>query len=178
MGKPMPKRRADCHPDRPHRARGMCNACYQSFKLTPEFDRRGRVRTINTCGHLDRRHVGHGKCPACYARHLRETDPKYCKESRKDEEMRRRYGIGTTERDRIIHEQGGECAICRRRFDEKRKPHIDHCHEDGYIRGVLCFTCNKALGMFGDNEAGIERVLDYFHRPSKWYQPNRPVDWW
>lgn len=178
MGKPIPKRKADCHPDRLHRARGMCNACYQAFKLTPEFDRCGRVRTTNTCGHLERRHIGHGKCAACYARYLRETNPKYSKAVRKDEEMRRRYGIGTAERDRIVREQEGRCAICREPFSERRKPHIDHCHKEGHIRGVLCFTCNKALGMFGDDEKGIARVLGYFHRPSRWYQPDRPVDWW
>jgi len=158
-------RMADCHPDRRHWCRGMCAECYGKYKLSEKFVLVGRVPTRNTCGHPDRKHVGHGMCGACYSRHLRATDPKYSKEVRRDEEMRRRYGFGVKERDEMIEAQGGVCEICKTPLGELTKPHIDHCHETGVVRGILCFKCNRALGMCGDNAEGLRKYLEYVERP-------------
>jgi hypothetical protein len=49
--------------------------------------------------------------------------------------------------------QGNRCAICRVEFDRedwKRRPNVDHCHETGRVRGVLCNKCNIGLGAFND----------------------------
>jgi len=42
-----------------------------------------------------------------------------------------------------------------------RKLAVDHCHETGVVRGLLCFRCNQALGNFGDNLEGINKVVEY-----------------
>jgi hypothetical protein len=48
----------------------------------------------------------------------------------------------------------------------RRAKHLDHCHETGIFRGWLCFDCNTSLGKFGDNLAGILRVVAYLLKPA------------
>jgi len=160
-GAPISNRKADCHPDRKHFTRGMCQPCYVKYKNSANFVRVGRQQTKITCGHEDGKHVGKGFCSSCYAKHLRATDPKYSKEARRNGETKRRYGITLSQRDEMIEMQGGACAICRKPFADNGVPHIDHCHSTGAVRGILCFTCNKGLGMFGDNQDGVQRALNY-----------------
>ena len=38
---------------------------------------------------------------------------------------------------------------------------VDHCHETGKIRGLLCHNCNRALGLFKDNVEFLERAILY-----------------
>lgn len=57
--------------------------------------------------------------------------------------LRRKYGITQDDVDRMVRAQGGRCAICRKR----KKLHVDHCHRTGKVRGMLCGTCNRAIGM-------------------------------
>ena len=53
--------------------------------------------------------------------------------------------------------QNGLCAICKRH----KKLHIDHDHETGNVRGLLCSPCNTTLGRAGDNEEGLMRFVSY-----------------
>lgn len=57
--------------------------------------------------------------------------------------------------------QNGECAICKQVPKTKRGLHLDHCHETGAIRGLLCHNCNVALGCFNDNPALMLRAIQY-----------------
>jgi len=58
---------------------------------------------------------------------------------------------------RLIAEQVGICPICL-----KPKPeHVDHDHATGAVRGVLCFTCNAALGQLRDDPAILRRAFRY-----------------
>lgn len=57
---------------------------------------------------------------------------------------------------------GKTCAICGRTEEEVGRPHhVDHCHQRGHVRGVLCEPCNRALGMFGDDPARLEAAATY-----------------
>jgi hypothetical protein len=62
----------------------------------------------------------------------------------------RRYGIGAAEFDELDAQQGGVCAICGRESPE----HVDHDHETGKVRGILCFNCNGGLGQFSVIRSG------------------------
>jgi len=55
------------------------------------------------------------------------------------------------------------CAICRTTDWNGRhaRPHIDHCHETGRVRGVLCSECNTGLGKFKDNPNLLRRAVEY-----------------
>ncbi|WP_329391128.1 endonuclease VII domain-containing protein [Streptomyces sp. NBC_01351] len=57
----------------------------------------------------------------------------------------------------MIAAQGGVCLICRK----APAVHVDHCHETGRVRGVLCFNCNTAIGKLGDDPDVARRVVTY-----------------
>lgn len=99
--------------------------------------------------HPDRRHFAKGQCRPCYA-----NDP-----VSKRRALLATYGLTVTAFDAMVATQGGRCAICRRVPDERL--HIDHDHETGAIRGLLCASCNRGLGLLGDDEARLEAALAY-----------------
>lgn len=73
--------------------------------------------------------------------------------------LRRRYGITQDDYERMLEEQGGACAICRATTSLRNgKPfpfHVDHDHETGKVRGLLCGPCNKALGLLGESNLAV-----------------------
>ncbi|MGW5778363.1 endonuclease domain-containing protein [Streptomyces sp. NPDC003863] len=71
--------------------------------------------------------------------------------------LKRQYGITEAERDQMIADQGGVCVICQ----EGPAEHVDHDHRTGKVRGVLCFSCNAALGQFKDRPDVIRRAAAY-----------------
>lgn len=74
--------------------------------------------------------------------------------------LRRRYGIGQADVDAMLATQGGLCAACK----TDRPQHVDHDHETGRVRGMLCFLCNQALGNVRDDIQRLHGLIDYLHR--------------
>jgi hypothetical protein len=76
--------------------------------------------------------------------------------------IERVYGL-TLEAYAVMYaSQNGQCVICSRPFEvAKRKPHVDHDHATGRVRGLLCTRCNAGLGMFGDNVSAMLKAADY-----------------
>ena len=68
------------------------------------------------------------------------------------------FGLELGEYDRMYNEQGGACYICRRPQDVL---HVDHNHKTGKVRGLLCRSCNFALGFLGDNPLWLEWAATY-----------------
>lgn len=58
---------------------------------------------------------------------------------------------------RLLDQQGGACAICERECELV----VDHCHQTGVVRGLLCGACNSGLGMLGDDLPSLEAALAY-----------------
>ncbi|WTR53838.1 endonuclease VII domain-containing protein [Streptomyces sp. NBC_00122] len=71
--------------------------------------------------------------------------------------LKRVYGITEAQHDEMIAAQGGLCCICLK----APAAHVDHCHETGRVRGVLCFNCNTAIGLLGDDPGTIQRAISY-----------------
>lgn len=65
--------------------------------------------------------------------------------------IKSKYGISEEKYLEMLTAQGNKCAICRTHFDELHMAHTDHCHTTGKVRGILCFTCNRGIGLFKDN---------------------------
>lgn len=65
--------------------------------------------------------------------------------------------------DRKFKEQDGKCAICNsQRYDRTlRRFAIDHCHKTNLTRGLLCSSCNRALGYFKDNQSILNNAIEY-----------------
>ena len=80
--------------------------------------------------------------------------------------LKARYGIDGDEYDRMMNEQNGLCAICGS-DQKKNRGHtlaVDHCHHSGIVRGLLCHTCNRAIGMLGDNTLLLAKALKYLSK--------------
>jgi Recombination endonuclease VII len=82
------------------------------------------------------------------------------KDEDRDAHLRRTFGFSTAEYEDLLARQGGGCAICGRR-PTKAALHVDHDHETGVIRGLLCVGCNNALGQFHDDPDLLSRATDY-----------------
>lgn len=100
-------------------------------------------------------------CLPCHNRIVRENRIEHHGSTR-DFHLKRRYGITSEEVAAMVEAQGGSCAICRVRPAE----HVDHDHETGDVRGILCFTCNVGLGNFGDEPSRLMLAYRYLTRPS------------
>lgn len=73
------------------------------------------------------------------------------------------YGITKEDYFALLNKQDNKCALCTKSLAgvPRRESPIDHCHETGRIRGILCMQCNVGLGLLGDNEEGLLRALKY-----------------
>ena len=77
-----------------------------------------------------------------------------------------RYGITEQQIWAALDEQQGRCAICQVSFADK--PYrIDHCHETGAFRGLLCDDCNTSIGKFGDDLHGVLAAVTYLLRAGR-----------
>ena len=68
------------------------------------------------------------------------------------------HGLIPQEYYRMLDEQHGACWICKR-ID--RKLRVDHDHQTGKVRGLLCSSCNTGLGMFADSTILLSNALAY-----------------
>lgn len=76
------------------------------------------------------------------------------------------YGITQDAYDNLLYKQNGVCAICGNPETVIIRGtlcplSVDHDHDTGAIRGLLCSTCNSALGLFKDNIENLSNAIDY-----------------
>ena len=74
------------------------------------------------------------------------------------------YDLTQAELDTMLAVQGGTCAICDLPPSGKGPNavlHIDHDHETGKVRGLLCQACNRGLGFFRDDPGRLIDAADY-----------------
>ena len=80
--------------------------------------------------------------------------------------LKRQYGLTFEEFDTMLSSQDNACAICGTKQPSKnrgrtRRFHVDHDHETGKVRGLLCKSCNIALGEIGDNIHTLKSMIEY-----------------
>lgn len=76
------------------------------------------------------------------------------------------YKIGLRDVEQMLINQNNLCAICQEvgfkmSYNVKSPLNVDHCHETGTVRGLLCHNCNRALGLFKDNVEWLKRSISY-----------------
>lgn len=134
---------ADC-PAAAMEGGSRCESCRESFRAR----RRDRVanRKCVDCG-MPLGDASGRKCAGCVAQ-------------ARENHLARKFGLTSADVDALVASQGGCCAICRR--DSGNAPwSVDHDHETGAVRGVLCSRCNTGLGLFADNPEWLEKAADY-----------------
>lgn len=87
----------------------------------------------------------------------RLADPEHLRWKREDA-MRRAYGLSSAEYEAMVEAQHGLCAICK---GAHRGPgvrlHVDHDHDTGRVRGLLCAPCNTFIGLA---DHSVDRLRD------------------
>ena len=139
---------ATCHPDRPARTRGLCASCYGCWLRTRDPDKHQRLLLqANKAGKLrrDRRTPEQLKADSVVQR---------------QRALKHRYGISSEKYEEMNSSQNGCCAICDKRPKNNRRLAVDHCHQTGRIRGLLCDNCNHAISLIDDPER-LEKSMLY-----------------
>lgn len=75
--------------------------------------------------------------------------------------IKNRYGISEKDFDVMLLKQKGSCAICGKKTNQRL--HIDHCHKTNRVRGLLCGSCNRALGLLKDNTEFLAQAIVYLN---------------
>lgn len=98
--------------------------------------------------------------PVCADCRIDKRDP--AKSAAKERRRRfRRYGLTEAEYDAILERQGHRCGICLTDTPGVKGWAIDHCHDSGMVRGVLCSRCNSAIGLLQEDPNVIARAAEY-----------------
>lgn len=112
------------------------------------------------------------RCKPCYAAYVK-TLPSYNPVARRRSKFKARYGITVDEYDGMHERQQGLCAICGnsepnvdKRTGEPMRLSVDHDHETGRVRGLLCQKCNRALGLLDDDVDRLKWAIDYLQKGS------------
>ncbi len=74
--------------------------------------------------------------------------------------LKRKFGITLADYDRILEEQGGRCAICGDDPGDVTL-HVDHDHDTGEIRALLCIRCNNGIGLFRESPELFDAAATY-----------------
>ena len=112
---------------------------------------------------------------ATYLREWRKKNPDKCSnyyDKRDKDEIRekawlRRYGITKDWYYTTLGKQENKCAICET-TEVQRKGHthfhVDHNHDTGEVRGLLCDLCNRGLGYFKDDDKLLNKAVNYLRK--------------
>ena len=76
-------------------------------------------------------------------------------------DRKRRYGLDDAAFEALLEAQGHTCAICLDPLVRGKHLHVDHDHETGEVRGLLCHGCNTSLGGFKEDPDVLERAAAY-----------------
>jgi len=135
----------------------VCTMCKMEKPLSEYRSRGGSLK-----------HLIKSRCNEClYKEHKRwtEENPEKIREYRaKDpytfKKRCARHGITPEEFWAMYEEQDGTCPVCDKAINAEGSA-IDHNHETGEVRGILCKSCNRALGLLGDSPETMARAEEY-----------------
>jgi len=97
------------------------------------------------------------------AKEWREANKATAKDRKRKEHLQERYGL-TIEECNLMLNKNSKCPICDKEFNSnvaKDRPCIDHCHQTGKIRGIICGTCNSGIGFFNDKPEIMLKAVEW-----------------
>ena len=136
-----------------------CDSCHRRSAAASKIRRLERLSRgmCATCG--VREHIeGMTRCETCRPK-IRQTLEGSRKSHRKTS-----YGLSPERFKEMFDEQNGRCAICSFEFHELSKgttPHVDHNHNTGQVRGLLCSSCNRMIGHAKEESARLLNGVSY-----------------
>jgi len=127
---------AECHPHKPHYARGMCVTCYSSARRAKDPD---AART--------------------YSREWQRAQRKLHPVRYRMREQAAQHGLSLKQLEAMCAAQDNRCAACGAVSEDRLQ--IDHDHRSGAIRGLLCGRCNSTAGHADDDVDRLMAVAVY-----------------
>lgn len=107
---------------------------------------------------------GHARTPNGRAKQREYNRSEAGKATKKRHKLKAKYGLSESQFLSLKASQGDACPGCGSPFEAGRVGSVDHCHATGKIRGVLCRSCNLALGHVGDSAEILENLAAYLRR--------------
>lgn len=98
---------------------------------------------------------------------FRKLHPEKSKYAVRNATLKKKYGIGIKEYEELLAAQNNKCAICgseTAKISWSPRLHVDHCHETGRIRGLLCQACNTVLGKMNESPSLLRKAAAYLEK--------------
>lgn len=104
-------------------------------------------------------HSGHIWCAVCVPKKATHGNTPYAYYAR-------HYGLSKQRFDAMMRSQNDACAVCKRLFKEmsSKNIHVDHCHDTGIVRGILCVYCNRGIECFFNDSESLRNAADYLEK--------------
>lgn len=123
-------------------------------------------KPLSEFGFIGRLNKYQDNCKVCindYYREWRKENKGKYEVTARERRLKRKFGISQTEYDLILDSQDGKCAICGKPLYDKlnKRLSVDHNHDTGKVRGLLCSACNQGLGYFKDNPDLLLKASTY-----------------
>jgi hypothetical protein len=139
----------------------QCCDCKRQFETTEFYKNAARSDGLSQrCRECSRAHVRH----SYYKRQA--ADPQAHAQKRYYENIKYLYGMTPEQYELMLQQQGGHCAVCPAITADTKKTrlHVDHNHETGVIRGLLCTHCNQSVGCADDSPVRLRALAAYLER--------------
>lgn len=145
---------------------GLTPHCKSCLKVYRDVNKEQRQATIKRW-----RAENPDKMKFYRARKSKEIQEK-TKQWRLKNRLIRTYGISNDEWQAMFVAQGGTCLICDTHAkDLKRGLAVDHCHDSGKVRGLLCHMCNQAIRLFKESVPRLQKAIAYLGSHDGLQQP-------
>lgn len=96
-----------------------------------------------------------------YGKDWRKNNPDKVAMTVRKAALKRNYGLTIEQYEGMLAEQNNKCSICDSDLIPGIDTCVDHCHNTGAVRGILCSKCNKGLGLFLDSPERLYRAMEY-----------------
>lgn len=149
--------------------RKLCARCDQLVRL-PSFRPEPRMMTGLTsyckpCRSAHTKELYHKNPERSRALNRERMQRNYSPVKRRVQVMQMLYGVTPDQYAGLLLAQDGRCAICATGTPGGRGNwHVDHDHDSGKVRGLLCTNCNVGLGMFKDDIERMRAAIAYLDK--------------
>lgn len=139
----------------------QCKSCVSAHKKTAEYREQSRISKRKNYQRPEIKE-------SCRKRAEKFRKSEFGKLYVVDDALRRTYGINLDRYNKMFSDQNGCCAICSKHQSEfSKRLHVDHDHDTGEIRDLLCHHCNTSLGGFGEDVELMKKAIDYLTKHFK-----------
>lgn len=165
-------------------SRGLCSLHWQREQKSGQLSNFGRTRNLTNRTHkkcticaaikpLNEFHIVKPKRGGTFPQsRCKQCNQIYCKNwfaqnshklfmAGRKSHLKHQYGITVEQYEELMIIQKGRCAICQQLCPTGNSLSVDHHHDSGKVRGLLCRNCNSALGYSKENLAILQRMIDY-----------------